>query len=169
MCIAHQIACNCEQVRLPTLGSHDTWRVMRNRFKLAHANQTERTVERILAPEPIVKPPVRRVSKYTKWEPIVIPPVRRVSKHIKWEPIVKPPVGRVSKHIKWGPVETIPMHKQQNCIGWITSRTVRVDGDVKKAKPVLKPRSVSTTLFLPNSIKTRGIYLPHARNAVAVI
>ena len=135
MCIAHQIACNCEQVRLPTLGSADVWRVMRNRFKLAHANQTERTVERILAPEPIVKPPVRRVSK----------------------------------HIKWGPVETIPMHKPQNCIRWITSRTVRVDGDVKKAKPVLKQRSVSTTLFLPNSIKTRGRYLPHARNAVAVI
>ena len=69
MCIAHpQIACNCEQVRLPILGSNDAWCIMKNRFKLVHGAPK--------AVEPSKVPPIPKS--------ILSAPVRRGGKHVKW-------------------------------------------------------------------------------------
>ena len=68
MCIAHQIACNCEQVCLPTLGAHDAWCVMKNRFKLVHGAPK--------AVEPCKVPPIPKS--------ILSAPVRQGCKHVKW-------------------------------------------------------------------------------------
>ena len=69
MCIAHpQIACNCEQVRLPILGSNDAWCIMKNRFKLVHG--APKAVELSKVP-PILKSilpaPVRQGCKHVNW------------------------------------------------------------------------------------------------------
>ena len=69
MCIAHPIIdCNCEQVRLPTLGAHDAWGVMKNRFKLVHGA--------LKAVEPCKIPPIPKS--------ILSAPLRQGGKHVKW-------------------------------------------------------------------------------------
>ena len=80
MCIAHQIACNCEQVRLPILGANDAWCVMKNRFKQVHG--APKAVEPCKVhpiPKPILSVPVRQGGKHVKW---VVGYTRRVDGEI---------------------------------------------------------------------------------------
>ena len=66
MCIAHpQIVCKCEQVRLPTMGSTDAWRVMQHRFKLVHGTVETSKVPTIL--KSVLSAPVRQGGKNVNW------------------------------------------------------------------------------------------------------
>ena len=76
MCLAHFIACECEQVRLPLHNCEVAWRIMGNRFKFA--NYKPRVSDKVTLP-PVAVSHVPIVAKYAKFlAPSTVPIVTRV-------------------------------------------------------------------------------------------
>jgi len=122
MCIAHHTACNCEQVRLPTLGAHDAWRVMQHRFKLVHGAPT--VVETCQVPptpksiEVVNTVPGRRSRKSVPWIPTLVPKSKR-------PPFARipPPACAVQRH----PSRILPVTRSKSYNAYSPSNRVKPD------------------------------------------
>ena len=170
MCIAHLGWCECEPVRIPTVGADESWRIMGNRFRFAHCKQFEVYNRKVIDNCSMVTG--RKVYSGMAFEPPV--PIRKprtsVPSHLVCPKIETPapirkPIKSVPSHMACPGIEPpAPIRNQRKGVHSMQTPTQVMQRHTSKRHPFALFGSCNVyspfngvkrdPLFPPNTIKT---------------
>ena len=134
MCIAHSGWCECEPVRIPTVGANESWRIMGNRFRFAHRKKVAVYNCNVIDNSSMVTG--RKV-----YSGMAFNPPNNVSRV----------TGRMNVHRIQTPVQVMQRHI--STLLPITRSKSRTSNWIER-----------DPLFRPNGVNTQGNRLPYARH-----